>query len=245
MRTATKLATLTLAGISTLAHAQQSSNVDAVLHQLDVSSATFKSAQANLRIDLFERVVKDTTTECGLIVYERQGAAIQMNSKSSSVSTNACPANISPNDPASRIIEYKGGQLQMFEPLANHLTVINANNNQAQVESFFTLGFGASGRDLAKAWTITDQGTETINDGTKDIQAVKLQLIAKDAGILKSLTRVLIWVDPARGISLKQQFFTPAGDSKTTYFTNIRYNQKIDAAAFAIKTNSTTVKDVH
>jgi outer membrane lipoprotein-sorting protein len=236
MRTATKLAALTLAGISTLAHAQQSSNVDAVLHQLDVSSATFKSAQANLRIDLFERVVKDTTTECGLIVYERQGAAIQMDSKSSSVSTNTCPATISPNDPASRIIEYKGGQLQMFEPLANHLTVINANNNQAQVESFFTLGFGASG---------PDQGTETINDGSKDIQAVKLQLIAKDPGILKSLTRVLIWVDPARGVSLKQQFFTPAGDYRTTYFTNIRYNQKVDTNAFAIKTNSKTVKDVH
>jgi len=247
MRTATTKAALaiTLAAAPIFAHAQQSANVDAVLHQLDVSSASFKSAEANLRIDLFERVVKDTTTECGLIYYQRLGTAIQMDSKSSSVSTNACPADISPSAAASRIIEYKGGQLQMFEPIANHLTIINANNNQAQYESFLTLGFGASGRDLAKAWTITDQGTETINDGTKDIQAVKLQLIAKDAGILKSLTRVLIWVDPARGISLKQQFFTPAGDYRTTYFTNIRYNQKVDTGAFAIKTNSKTVKDVH
>ena len=49
----------------------------------------------------------------------------------------------------------------------------------------------------------------------------------------------------ARGISLKQQFVTPSGDSKTTYFTNIRYNQKVDTNAFAIKTNSKTVKDVH
>ncbi len=77
---------------------------------------------------------------------------------------------------------------------------------------------------------------------------VKLKLVAKDPAILKNLTSVLIWIDPARGISLKQQFFTPAGDSKTTYFTNIRYNQKIDkaeTASFAIKTNKHTQIDRH
>jgi outer membrane lipoprotein-sorting protein len=129
--------------------------------------------------------------------------------------------------------------------MANHLTILNAGTNQAQYESFLTLGFGASGRDLASAWTITDQGTETLNDGVKNVTTVKLKLIAKDPSILKSLSSVLIWVDPARGLSLKQQFFTPAGDYRTTYFTNIRYNQKIDTAAFAIKTNNKTQVDKH
>jgi outer membrane lipoprotein-sorting protein len=226
------------------AAAQQPLSVDAVLHQLDVASAGFKSAAANLRIDIFERVVQDTSTECGIIYYQRQGNGILMDSRSSSVSTNACPDNAASGN-ASRLIDYKNGTLQMYEPLANHLTILNAGSNQSQYESFLTLGFGASGRDLAKAWTITSEGTETINDGTKNVATAKLKLVAKDPAVLKNIASVLIWVDPTRGLSLKQQFFTPAGDYRTTYFTNIRYNQKIDTSIFAIKTNKQTQVDRH
>jgi hypothetical protein len=244
LRRAAAALSLTATLVATTALAQQPPSVDAVLHQLDVASTGFHSAEANLRIDIFERVVQDTSTECGVIYYLRQGNSIQMDSKTSAVPGNSCPT-AAPSAAASRIIDYKNGTLQMFEPLANHLTILSAGANQAQYESFLTLGFGASGHDLAKAWTITDQGTETLNDGSKDVSTVKLKLVAKDPAILKNLSYVLIWVDPARGLSLKQQFFTPAGDYRTTYFTNIRYNQKVDTAAFAIKTNKQTQVDRH
>jgi hypothetical protein len=226
------------------AAAQQPPSVDAVLHQLDVASAGFKSTVADLRIDLFEKVVQDTSTECGIIYYQRQGASLQMGLRSASVSSNSCPPNPGAGN-ASRLIDYKSGTLQMYEPLANHLTILNAGSNQAQYESLLTLGFGASGRDLAKAWTITSEGAETINDGNKNVAAAKLKLVAKDPAVLKNIASVLIWVDPTRGVSLKQQFFTPAGDYRTTYFTNIRYNQKIDTSIFAIKTNKQTQVDRH
>jgi outer membrane lipoprotein-sorting protein len=219
-------------------------NVDTVLHQLDLASAGFKSVAADIRIDLFERVVQDTSTECGLIYYQRQGATTQMDLRSTTSPTNSCPATAA-SAPASRVINYSNGTLKMFEPQANHLTLLTAGSNQATVESFLTLGFGASGRDLAKAWDITDQGTETLNDGSKSVNTVKLKLVAKDPAILKNITSVVIWIDPVRGISLKQQFVTPSGDSKTTYFTNIRYNQKVDTKEFAINTNKQTQIDRH
>lgn len=219
-------------------------NVDAVLHQLDLASAGFKSVAADIRIDLFERVVQDTSTECGLIYYQRQGTAIQMDLKSTAAPGNAC-TDAAFSAPASRVINYSNGTLKMFEPQANHLTLLNAGSNQAAYESFLTLGFGASGHDLAKAWDITDQGTESINDGSKSVPTVKLKLVAKDPAILKNLTSVVIWIDPARGISLKQQFVTPSGDSKTTYYTNIRYNQKVETKEFAINTNKQTQIDRH
>jgi hypothetical protein len=233
-----------LAAPSAHAAQQSSANVDAVLHQLDDASTRFKSVEADIRIDLFERVVQDTSTECGLIYYQRQGTSIQMDLKSASAPGNACtPAAVSA--PASRVINYSSGTLKMFEPQANHLTLLTAGSNQAQYESFLTLGFGASGHDLAQSWNITDQGTEPLNDGTKTVSTVKLKLVAKDPAILKNLSSVMIWIDPARGISLKQQFVQPSGDSKTTYFTNIRYNQKVDTKDFAINTNKQTQIDRH
>jgi outer membrane lipoprotein-sorting protein len=110
-------------------------------------------------------------------------------------------------------------------------------------ESFLTLGFGGSGKDLAKAWTITDQGTEVLKDSGKDVTTVKLDLVAKDPAVRNNFSHVTIWVEPTQGVSLKQQFFTPAGDYRTTYFDHVRVNQKVNEAAFAIKTDKKTQID--
>jgi outer membrane lipoprotein-sorting protein len=45
---------------------------------------------------------------------------------------------------------------------------------------------------------------------------------------------VTIWVDPARGVSLKQIFYEPSGDNRTATYQNIRYNQPIKGDVFHI-----------
>jgi outer membrane lipoprotein-sorting protein len=221
----------------------QQSNLDAVLHQMDVASANFKSAQANFRWDVYERVVKETTSQCGVIYFERKGDATEMGAKVAPSATQSCAGEGAATANGTRTIAYRNGELQMFEPATDHLTVLHAGNNQAQYEIFLTLGFGGSGRDLAKTWNITDQGTETLKDGATDVQVVKLDLVGKDPANRNMFSHITIWVDPKQGTSLKQQFFTPSGDYRTTYFDHIRYNQKVNEAAFAIKTDKKTQVD--
>jgi len=208
---------------------QKSADLATVLHQMDQASARFKSAQADFRWDMYERVVRETTTQNGTIYFLKTGSGLQMGAKI--------------NPPAAKLIEYKDGTLKMFEPDADHMTILSAGNNKAQYESFLTLGFGGSGTDLAKAWDITNMGTEPINDGSKVVTTTKLNLVSKDPNVRNMFTHVIIWVDPARGISLKQQFFTPSEDQRTTYFTNIRYNQSVNTKPFAIKTDKKTTYD--
>jgi outer membrane lipoprotein-sorting protein len=204
-------------------------DLNTVLHQMDQASTKFKSAEADFRWDIYERVVKETTTQNGTIYFLKNGSTLQMGAKI--------------NPPTAKVIEYKSGKLQMFDPGSDHLTLLSAGNNQAQYESFLTLGFGGSGADLAKAWTITGQGTEPINDGSKMVTTTKLNLVSKDPNVRNMFTHIIIWVDPARGISLKQQFFTPSEDQRTTYFTNIRYNQSVNTKPYAIKTDKKTTVD--
>ncbi|MEO6911476.1 MAG: outer membrane lipoprotein-sorting protein [Edaphobacter sp.] len=205
------------------------SDLDTVLRQMDQASTKFKSAEADFRWDLYERVVKETTTQNGNIYFLKNGSGLQMGAK------------IAP--PAAKIIEYKNGSLQLFDPGSDHMTLLSAGNNKAQYESFLTLGFGGSGTELAKAWNITDLGTEQINDGTKMVTTTKLNLVSKDASVRNMFTHLIIWVDPTRGISLKQQFFTPSEDMRTTFFTDIRYNHPVNTKPFAIKTDKKTTYD--
>ena len=223
--------------------AQSPSSLDTVLHQLDEASKNFRSAQADFRWDVYERVVKETTSQCGVIYFARKSEATEMGAKVAPSPTQSCYGEASATADGTRTLEYKAGALQMFEPKTDHLTILHAGNNQALYESFLTLGFGGSGKDLARAWAITDQGTEVLKDGSKSVTTSKLDLVAKDPANRNTFSHVTIWVDPTQGVSLKQQFFTPAGDYRTTYFDHIRVNQKVNEAAFAIKTDKKTQID--
>lgn len=231
-----------LLGLSMVAEAQ-SPGLDAVLKQMDTASVGFKSAQADFRRDTFEKVIKETSSQCGTIYFVRKGSATEMGAKVAPSATQSCAGEASATANGTRTLAYKGGELQMYEPGTNRLTLLHAGNNQAQYESFLTLGFGGSGKDLAKTWNITEQGTEAIKDGAKAYNVTKLDLVAKDPNNRNMFSHITIWVEPTLGISLKQQFFSPSGDVFTTYFEHIRYNQKVNEGAFAIKTNKDTQVD--
>ena len=208
--------------LSGVAMAQNPPQLTALLAKMDAASQKFKSAQADFKWENYQRVVHDTSTQTGTIYFQRDGAATDMGAAI--------------KDPGAKLIEYKGGLLKVYDPGPDQLTVIHAGNNQAEYESFLTLGFGGSGSELAKTWNITDQGAETI-DG---VQTEKLGLVAKDPAAQKNFKSVTIWVDPARAISLKQLFVTPSNDTRTSYFTNIRLNGSIDKGRYAIKTSKKT-----
>jgi outer membrane lipoprotein-sorting protein len=209
-------------------HAQpKPGHLDAVLRQMDAASLKFQSAEADFRWDLYERVVKQTTTQTGTIYFKKQGTTTVMSAKIVS--------------PSIKIIEFRNGVVRLFDPGTDHLTIIDATKNKAQFESFLTIGFGGSGKDLAKAWTISDLGDETI-DG---VQTAKLDLVAKDPAVRNNCTHMTIWVDPVRGVQLKQSIYMPSDDYRTAVYANIKYNQKVDEKPYQIKTDSKTTHDEH
>ena len=180
------------------------SRLDMVLGQMDVASAKFLSAQANLRKEVFTKVVNDTEEQTGQIYFMRKGGATQMGMKM----TSQPP----------QVVEYKDGKLRIYNPGTNHVDEVSASGaNKSRADTFLTLGFGGSGKDLQQAWTIEDQGTESMSDGEKTVSTEKLDLVSKDAEARKTLSHVTIWVDPVRGVSLKQVLYFPKGDTQTAF----------------------------
>ncbi|MGD0799518.1 MAG: outer membrane lipoprotein carrier protein LolA [Acidobacteriaceae bacterium] len=192
------------------------------LDQMTAASAKFHSAEANVQKLQFERIVNDTSTETGTIYFLRSGGTMQMGAKF--------------DRPDAQVLEYKNGVGRIYNPATNQLQQLSASGaNQARYDAYLTLGFGGSGTDLAKAWTITDQGTEPMSDGSKTVPVEKLDLVSKDASVRSNFTHITIWVDLARDVELKQVGYTPSGDTNTTIYTNIKLNTPIDLKAFEIK----------
>jgi len=208
------------------AQQQSSASLRSVLVQIDAAAKNFRSAQADFEWDQYERVVDNTDIQTGTIDFLRNGDTTEM----------AAHVKKFNGQPDAKEVVYKDGVLEFYQPAIDQMTVLHAGKNQARFESFLTLGFGGSGSALEKNWEITDQGRETI-DG---VQTIKLDLVGKQASVRSMFTHITVWMDPTRALSLKQQFFEPSGDVRTAFYRNIRYNKRVPASAFHIKTDAKT-----
>jgi outer membrane lipoprotein-sorting protein len=200
---------------------------------MDTASAHFKSAQADVRYDNYTRVVNDHSLNTGSLYIQRTGSTEQMGAVSYPLAANGQPEKTPAN-----IINFDGVTLRIYTPGTNQVDIFKAGANQARYNSFLTLGFGGSGKDLASAWNIDDHGPETI-DGVK---TEKLDLVSKDPSVKDTFSHVTIWIDPARGLSLKQIFYAPNGDSRTAIYSNLRLNTRINKRPYEIPKNATPIQ---
>ena len=200
------------------------SHLETVLREMDAGSARFHSAEADIQKEQYTKIVNDTATEKGKIYFERSGKSIEVGAKF-----------VPPN---AQTLEYRNGKVRLYSAGTNHIEEYSTTGaNQARFETFLTLGFGGSGRDLEKAWKITDEGQEQMSDGGKTVSVEKLDLAPKQASVETTFTHITIWVDPVRDVSLKQVFYTPSGDTQTAIYSNIQLNATINKKAFAIQCN--------
>jgi outer membrane lipoprotein-sorting protein len=197
-----------------------SGDLQKVISQLNIAAEKFVSAQADFVWDQYQVVVQDHDVQAGTIYFERKKGATR---------TAAYFKQENGKD-ARKTMVYDNGEVNFYQPEIKQLTIMRAGANKGQWESFLTLGFGGSGSDLEANWNVTLQGTETL-DG---VSVAKLDLVPKGQKVLDMFSHVTIWVDPARGVSLKQIFYEPSGDNRTATYQNIRYNQPIKGDVFHI-----------
>jgi outer membrane lipoprotein-sorting protein len=202
----------------------QSGQLGKIIAQLDAASVRFRSAQADFTWDNYVAAVQDHEIQSGTIYFERRNGTTQM------------AAYIRPaagqNAESSRTVVFDGSEFQLYQPAIKQMTILRAESNQAQTEAFLTLGFGGSGSSLMANWDVSFLGTDTL-DG---VSVVELDLKPKTQKISSIFTHVAIWLDTSRGISLKQIFYQPSGDMRTTTYTNIKYNEQLPKDIFHIKT---------
>jgi len=208
--------------VLTGAAADQSSPLEQIVRSMDRAAANFRSTEASFVWDKYTKVVDETETDKGKMYFRRMGKGIEM------------AAEIT--EPAPEQILFREGKVQLYQPRIDQVTVYNAGNNQAAVESFLVLGFGGSGQDMLKSFEVSYVGTEKV----QGVDAAKLALIPKSQKVKDTFDHILLWIDPARGISVQQQFFTPSGDYRLAKYTDIKLNERIPDAVFKLKTTPKT-----
>ena len=200
----------------------ESPELERVLAQMDAAAKSFKTTEASVVWDQYQKVINETETQKGKIYFRREGGEVQM------------AADFV--EPDKKYVIYSGGKVQVYQPKIDQVNGSHPGQERADVESFLVLGFGGGGRDLFKSYDLRYLGSETANG----VKAEKLELIPKSARWRNNIARILLWIDPAKGISVQQQFFEPDGNNRLAKYSDIQINQPLPGNAFKLKTTKRT-----
>ena len=192
-------------------------DLQATLAKLDAASARFTSADADVQRDAYTALIKDTD--------HQQGSLYVIRSKDGKTQVG-----LKTDGQNARVVEYKDGSLRDYNPATNCYNTVNKTG----IDTYLSLGFGGSGKELDHAWAIADLGPETINGTSTE----KLDLIPRDPGLKANVTHVTVWIDLDRDVTLKLIFFSPSGDTNTATYSDIRLNKPVNTKPYTIKGKS-------
>lgn len=198
--------------------------LDRVLGQMDSAAEKFRTTEASVVWDQYQKVVDEHEEQKGK-VYFRHG------------NNNEVQMAADITDPDQKYVLFNGSKIQVYQPKIDQVTVYNTGKNREAFESFLVLGFGGGGHDMLKSFDVKYLGSETV-DGTA---AAKLDLVPKTVNVRNNVDHIVLWIDPSRGISLQQQFFFgTSGDYRLAKYSDIKMNEKIPDSVFKLKTTSKT-----
>lgn len=221
-------AALATVALAPHAVAQSKSPLTAVLAEMDTASARFKNAEASFQWDYYEKIVHDTSTDKGSIFFERTGNATAIGA-----------VLAGPDGKPKQVISFANNILENYTPGNSQMQVFNAGSGGSAYQGFLTLGFGGSGKDLMKSWTVTDGGADTLNIEGQKVPCEKLNLQPPAGSTMaKNFKNVVMWVDTTRGIGVREIFYTNGGDYRTATYSNIHLNVKIDKSKYGIGPNN-------
>jgi outer membrane lipoprotein-sorting protein len=200
----------------------QSAGLESVLNQMDKTAASFRTTQASFVWDQYQKVVDEHDLQAGKVYFRRVGNDTQM------------AADIT--DPDRKYVLYADSKVEVYQPKIDQVTSYNTGKNRADFESFLVLGFGGGGHDMLKTFEVKYLGTEKLGE----VDTAKLDLVPKSQKARNTFQHIVLWIDPARGVSLQQQLFDPSGDYRLAKYSEIELNQKIPDTVFKLKTTSKT-----
>ncbi len=205
-----------LAVAATFASAQGAQNhgnwtLETVLHQLDSEAKGFRSLTADVERTKVTVVVNDKSTESGQIYVHDDKMRLDL------------------TKPDPRTILRNGDNLYVYTPGLKRVEEYDLGKNRTLVDQFLLLGFGTSGKELAKGYLLTLLGEETLDNQ----KVVLLELTPKSEKVRDQIAKIHLWLDESSWLPVQQKFFeTGTQDYFVIHYLNVVRNPKIHEVHF-------------
>jgi outer membrane lipoprotein-sorting protein len=179
-----------------------------VLGGMDHAAAQFHSMSAKITRVKHTAVLNSDDPESGTVYMKKNGAHLQ--------------ALLDITEPDKKTSVVEGREVQVYYPNMKQVNIYDAGKNGEQLEQFLSLGFGTSGSDLEKTYTMRVVGTETVN-GEK---TAHLELIPKSPEATKLVKKIDLWIGE-RNYPVQEKIYEPSGDYDLWTYSDVQINGNV------------------
>jgi outer membrane lipoprotein-sorting protein len=204
--------------LCTVSAAMAQSGVQAVLARMDVSGPAFRSVTGKVTRETFTAIVDDKSEESGTIAMLR--------SKSKEIRMK-----MEFTKPDVRAVAFHGQKAEIYYPKRGDVEEYDLGKHKSLVEQFLLLGFGGSGKDLQKNYSVKYAGEETIA-GQK---ASRLELIPKSAQVKENYSKLELWIADPGGYPVRQKLYQPSGNYSSVTYSDIKWNPELSPDQLSLK----------
>ncbi len=190
-----------------------------VLAQMEAAAQEFTGMKAKIRKGSYTAVIDDLTEESGTLWMERKGRGSDVVMK------------IDFTEPAPRAVAFSGKKGEIYYPKIKTVHEYDLGKHKSLVESFLLLGFGTSGKQLTKEYSVKYVGEEEIAGQA----AHRLELIPKDRKAREKFTSIDMWVAKDGGYPVQQKFNAPSDDYTRITYTDVEINPELSPGDLALQ----------
>ncbi len=193
-----------------------------LLQRLDSAANRFQSMSATVTYLTHTDVIDENTTETGKVVMKK-------------VAPGELQGLINFTAPNQRSVTFEKRNVRIYYPKINTLQVYDLEEHGEQLDKFLMIGFGISGSELAREYTMTVTGTEAIKE-IPGVQTIHFELIPKSGEARQYVKKRELWIrEQGDPYPLRDKITEPSGDSQTMTYSDLQINPPLPPDALKLK----------
>jgi len=203
----------TLAG-STGVHAQ---NLGAVMGRMDAAAPQFRSMTARMDRLTHVAVIDDNSNETATM------RVLRIKAKDIRVALDFTKPDV-------KQVGINDRKVEVYYPKTNTVQEWDLGKYKSLVDQFILLGFGTSGKDLQKAYTVE----YLKEDSVAGQKCSRIELQPKDSKVKQHYTRFELCIAAPGGYPVLQKLIEPSGNFTAITYSDIKLNVALRPESLAL-----------
>jgi outer membrane lipoprotein-sorting protein len=199
----------------------------AVLARMDQTAPAFRSLTAKVKRERYTAIIKQTDEDSGTILLKRNGPHdVQMR------------VDLTAPDPKTVVLH--GTKFEVYYPKIKTVQEYDLSKYRGLIDQYLLLGFGTTGKDLAKSYTV---GEKVQKENIAGQPSTRLTLIPKSKQALEQFQQVDLWISDATGVPVQQKFLQTSGDYFVVIYLDLNLNPPLDSAALNLELPNGVIRE--
>ncbi len=190
--------------------------LEQVLATMDKTGPAFRDLSASLNRAVYTPVLKETEESQGLIRIKRAGP-------------RDVRLLVEFKEPNPSAIAFEKNKAEIYYPRMQSVDVYDLGKSRSLVDQFLLLGFGSTGGELKRSYSIRLVGEQQISGET----TTQIELVPLAAAVLEQMKKADLWI-AAAGYPLQQKIYTSSTEYTFTY-SSVKINTNLPDSALKLQ----------